>query len=85
MGGRSTTSGWEIFGTFDLRGERALISAPTLAITGRRTSSAGRCARGKVADGIKGSRKVVVGDSGHMIFVEKPEVFEREVAEFLES
>jgi proline iminopeptidase len=85
MGGRSTTSGWEIFGTFDLRGELALISAPTLVITGEEDFICGPVCAGEVADGIKGSRKVVVGDSGHMIFVEQPEVFEREVAEFLES
>jgi pimeloyl-ACP methyl ester carboxylesterase len=38
---------------------------------------------GEIADGIKGSRKVIVEDSEHAIFVEQPEAFEREVAEFL--
>jgi len=54
-------------------------------ITGEEDFICGPVCAGEVADGIKGSRKVVVGDSGHMIFVERPEVFELEVAEFLES
>ena len=35
--------------------------------------------------GAEAVMNMIVGDSGHVIFVEQPEVFEREVAEFLES
>jgi pimeloyl-ACP methyl ester carboxylesterase len=75
----------EIFETFDLRGELGAISAPTLVITGEADFICGPVCAEEIAGGIKGARKVIVGDSGHMIFVEQPEEFEREVAEFLEG
>jgi pimeloyl-ACP methyl ester carboxylesterase len=75
----------EIFETFDLRGELGAISAPALVITGEEDFICGPVCAEEIAAGIKGSRKVIVGDSGHMIFVEQPEEFEREVAEFLEG
>ena len=75
----------EIFETFDLRGELGKIKAPTLVITGDDDFICGPVCADEIAAGIKGARKVIVGDSGHMIFVEQPEEFEREVAEFLEA
>jgi len=75
----------EIFETFDLRGELGAISAPTLVITGEADFICGPVCADEIAAGIKGARKVIVGDSGHMVFVEQPEEFEREVAEFLEG
>jgi pimeloyl-ACP methyl ester carboxylesterase len=75
----------EIFETFDLRGELRTITAPTLVITGDEDFICGPVCADEIAAGIKGARKVIVGDSGHMIFVEQPEEFEREVAEFLEG
>jgi pimeloyl-ACP methyl ester carboxylesterase len=75
----------EIFETFDLRPELASIKAPTLVITGDDDFICGPVCADEIAKGIKGSRKVIVGDSGHMIFVEQPEEFETEVAEFLEG
>jgi proline iminopeptidase len=75
----------EIFETFDLRGELGKIKAPTLVITGDEDFICGPVCADEIAAGIKGARKVMVGDSGHMIFVEQPEEFEREVAEFLEG
>jgi proline iminopeptidase len=75
----------EIFETFDLRGELGKIKAPTLVITGDDDFICGPVCADEIASGIKGARKVIVGDSGHMIFIEQPEEFEREVAEFLEG
>ena len=75
----------EIFETFDLRGELGKIKAPTLVITGDDDFICGPVCADEIAAGIKGARKVIVGDSGHMIFIEQPEEFEREVAEFLEG
>ena len=75
----------EIFEKFDLRGELGKIKAPTLVITGDEDFICGPVCADEIAAGIKGARKVIVGDSGHMIFVEQPEEFEREVAEFLEG
>jgi proline iminopeptidase len=75
----------EIFGTFDLRAQLALITAPTLVITGDEDFLCGPLNAAEIAGGIDGSRKVIVGDSGHMIFVEQPEAFETEVSDFLGS
>jgi pimeloyl-ACP methyl ester carboxylesterase len=75
----------EIFETFDLRPELGAITAPTLVITGDEDFICGPVCADEIAAGIAGARKVIVGDSGHMIFVEQPEEFEREVAEFLEG
>ena len=75
----------EIFETFDLRGELGSITAPTLVITGEEDFICGPVCADEIAEGIKGARKVIVGDSGHMIFVDQPEAFEGEVAEFLEE
>ena len=74
----------EIFEKFDLRGELGKIKAPTLVITGDEDFICGPVCADEIAAEVKGARKVIVGDSGHMIFVEQPEEFEREVAEFLE-
>jgi proline iminopeptidase len=75
----------EIFEKFDLRPELGAITAPTLVITGDEDFICGPVCADEIAAGISGARKVIVGDSGHMIFVEQPEEFEREVAEFLEG
>jgi pimeloyl-ACP methyl ester carboxylesterase len=75
----------EIFATFDTRGELGSISAPTLVITGDEDFICGPLNADEIAERIKGSSKVIVGDSGHMIFVEQPEAFGAEVADFLES
>jgi pimeloyl-ACP methyl ester carboxylesterase len=75
----------EIFETFDLRPELGAITAPTLVITGDEDFICGPVCADEIAAGIEGARKVIVGDSGHLIFVEQPEEFEREVAEFLEG
>jgi pimeloyl-ACP methyl ester carboxylesterase len=75
----------EIFEMFDLRGELGTISAPTLVITGEEDFICGPVCADEIASGIKGAKKVIVGDSGHMIFIEQPEEFEREVADFLED
>jgi pimeloyl-ACP methyl ester carboxylesterase len=75
----------EIFETFDLRPELGAITAPTLVITGDEDFICGPVCADEIAAGIEGAEKVIVGDSGHMVFVEQPEEFEREVAEFLEG
>jgi pimeloyl-ACP methyl ester carboxylesterase len=75
----------EIFNTFDLRDRLSSITAPTLVITGDEDFICGPlCAEG-ICAGVKGARMVVVGDAGHMLFVEQPQAFHDEVADFLES
>ncbi len=75
----------EIFETFDLRPELGSIKAPTLVITGEEDFICGPVCADEIAGGIVGSRKVIVGDAGHMMFIEQPEAFQTEVADFLES
>jgi proline iminopeptidase len=75
----------EIFNSFDLRGLHAGITSPTLVITGSEDFICGPVCADELEAGIPGSKKVVVGDAGHMIFVEQPEAFHSEVAAFLDS
>lgn len=75
----------EIFNTFDLRPELKRITAPTLVITGSEDFICGPVCAEDMAAGIAGAEKVLVGDAGHMLFVEQPEAFHREVGSFLDS
>jgi len=75
----------EEFPTFDMRPLHSRIKAPALIITGGEDFICGPVCADEVAAGIAGSQKVIVGDAGHMVFVEQPEQFHREVADFLES
>jgi len=75
----------EIFTTFDLRALHPRISAPTLVITGSEDFICGPLCADEIAAGIEGSKMVIVGDAGHMIFVEQPEAFHSEVVDFLDS
>ena len=74
----------EIFTTFDLRSRLPNITAATLVITGDDDFICGpKCAE-EVCAGIGGARMVIVGDAGHMVFVEQPQTFHDEVTDFLE-
>jgi proline iminopeptidase len=75
----------EIFTTFDLRPALEKITAQTLVITGGADFICGPVNADEIAAGIPGSSKVIVGDAGHMIFVEQPEAFHSEVSDFLEA
>jgi proline iminopeptidase len=75
----------EIFNTFDLRSRLPNITAPTLVITGDDDFICGPQCASEISAAIPGAREVIVGDSGHMIFVEQPQAFHDEVADFLES
>ena len=73
----------EIFPKFDLRGSLSTISAPTLVITGDDDFICGPVCAREISGGIAGARESVVGDAGHMVFVEQPQAFHDEVADFL--
>ncbi len=75
----------EIFTTFDLRGELANIKAKTLVITGDDDFITGPLCTDEICEHITGAKKVIVGDAGHMVFIEQPQAFHDEVADFLES
>jgi proline iminopeptidase len=73
----------EIFSTFDLRPLHQRIKAPTLVISGAEDFICGPVCADEIAGGIPGSRKVILGDAGHMLFIEQPQAFHSEVAGFL--
>lgn len=75
----------EIFTSFDLRDLHPRISSPTLVITGGEDFICGPLCADEIAAGIAGSKKVILGDAGHMIFVEQPEEFHSEIVDFLDS
>jgi pimeloyl-ACP methyl ester carboxylesterase len=74
----------KIFNTFDLRERLPKITAKTLVITGDDDFICGPICADEIAAAIPGARKVIVGDAGHMLFVEQPQAFHDEVLEFLE-
>ena len=73
----------EIFNTFDLRDRLPSITAQTLVITGDEDFICGPICAEEICAGISGSRMVIVGDAGHQLFVEQPQAFHDEVADFL--
>ena len=73
----------EIFPTFDLRDRLGKITAATLVITGDDDFLCGPLCSAEICAGVRGARMVVVGDAGHMTFVEQPQTFHDEVADFL--
>jgi pimeloyl-ACP methyl ester carboxylesterase len=75
----------EIFNTFDLRAQLPRITAPTLVITGEDDFICGPVCAAEISAAIPGAREVIVGDSGHMVFVDQPQAFHDEVADFLEE
>jgi proline-specific peptidase len=75
----------EIFGTFDLRSALPNITAQTLVITGDEDFICGPICAQEICAAIPGSRTVIVGDAGHMLFVEQPQSFHDEVSDFLDN
>ena len=75
----------EIFTTFDLRSSLPSITSQTLVLTGDEDFICGPVCAEEICAGIPGARFVMVGDSGHQVFVEQPQSFHDEVADFLAS
>ena len=75
----------EIFTTFDLRSRLPAIKCPTLVITGDEDFICGPICAQEICAGVGGARLVIVGDAGHMTFVEQPQTFHDEVDDFLSS
>jgi pimeloyl-ACP methyl ester carboxylesterase len=73
----------EIFNTFDLRSALPSITAKTLVVAGDEDFICGPICAREICAGIPGARMVIVGDAGHMLFVEQPQNFHDEVADFL--
>jgi pimeloyl-ACP methyl ester carboxylesterase len=75
----------EIFTTFDLRSRLPSITATALVLTGDEDFICGPICAEEICAGLSGARMSVVGDAGHMVFVEQPQAFHDEVADFLGS
>jgi len=69
--------------SFDQRSLLSKITAPTLVLTGEDDFICGPLCAAEITSAIPGARQVIVGDSGHMVFIEQPQVFHDEVADFL--
>ena len=75
----------EIFYKFDTRELLPSITARTLVITGDDDFICGPVCAEEICSGIRDAKSVVIGDAGHMVFVEQPQTFHDEVADFLEG
>jgi len=73
----------EEISSLDLRARIAAITAPTLVITGEEDFICGPVCAAEMSGAISGAREVIIGDAGHMVFVEQAQAFHDEVAEFL--
>ena len=73
----------EVFTTFDLRPELALIAAPTLVLTGEDDFICGPVSAHELGEGIDGAELVLLENCGHFVFVEAPERFAAAVTRFL--
>jgi len=61
------------------------IRVPTLILTGDADIPDVHANAGAIEAGIRGSRRVVLPDAGHLLYLEKPEEFTRVVIAFIES
>lgn len=60
------------------------IAVPTLIITGAEDIPDVQAHAGAIEAGISGSRRILISDAGHLLYLEKPEEFSRIVINFLE-
>lgn len=73
----------EVFTTFDLLNQLPKITAPTLVITGDEDFICGPACANEICSALPGARLAIIGDAGHMLFVEQPQAFHDEVSGFL--
>jgi 3-oxoadipate enol-lactonase len=61
------------------------IRVPTLILVGDADIPDVHAHAGAIEAGISGSKRVVISDAGHLMYLEKPEEFSRQVISFIES
>ena len=71
--------------TFDLRSSLSSIAVPTLVLAGGRDTSAPAAMMEKMATRIPGAGYRCIDDAGHLANLERPDAFNRAIAEFLEE
>jgi pimeloyl-ACP methyl ester carboxylesterase len=69
--------------TFDLRASLSAISMPTLVLAAAKDTSAPAPMMEKMASRIPGARYVCIDDAGHLANLERPDAFNRAIADFL--
>lgn len=68
---------------FNVQDRLGEIACPTLVITGERDTTVPMLNQQQLARGISNARQVVIPDAGHAVTVEKPDVFNQVLVEFL--
>jgi pimeloyl-ACP methyl ester carboxylesterase len=68
---------------FNVTGRLKEIQVPALVVTGERDTTVSIETQAKLASGLPKARQVVIPEAGHAVTVEKPEVFNRLLIEFL--
>ncbi len=71
--------------SLDLRSRLARVTAPTLVITGEDDFICGPVCAAEISAAIPGAHEVIVGDAGHMVFIEQPQAFHDGVVDFLSA
>ena len=70
---------------FDVRKRLGEIWCPTLIITGECDTTVPIETQTHLADGIKGAQQRIIPDAGHGVTVERPDIFNQVLVEFLSS
>jgi pimeloyl-ACP methyl ester carboxylesterase len=66
-------------------GRLSEINVPTLIIVGEEDIADNHAVSGVLQIGIKGSKRVIYPNAGHLVNLEQPKIFNQSVLEFLES
>lgn len=75
---------WDLIADeFDVHARLAEIQCPTLVLVGAEDASTPPHVAAQIAEGIRGSRLVMVPHASHIVTVEAPEAVNREISQFL--
>jgi pimeloyl-ACP methyl ester carboxylesterase len=70
---------------FDVRNRLGEIDCPTLVITGEDDTTVPVEIQNQLASGIKDSRQILIARAGHAVTVERPDIFNQVLVEFLST
>lgn len=76
---------FEAAAAFDVKDRVHLIRAPTLLLAGKEDKIVPLVLMERLAERIPKARLVVVEEAGHFLFIERPEVVNREIVRFLKG
>lgn len=84
-GPRAYRSAMRALGLFNSMRRLSEIQIPTLVVTGRSDTTVPPVSQGSLVQGIRGARQVVIGNAGHAVTIDQPEVFNQALLGFLEQ